>query len=432
MKTLVFKILSIVAVVISVSSCTNNLYQSRYQDDIYYSSKDKISNQTSVPQHDNQQINNQTVINDQNSIADQNSSNYNVNNSDIIGSNYQSGNDSLNYSASNTEYYSNNNLSDQWSYRDTTKGNTYITNNYYDDYYDYAYTARLKRFYHPSYFGYYDSYYTDLYWYTYDPFFWGTSIYLGYNWWLPSFYFGISPFWHWGFYSSFYVPYYYSPAYGHYPGHYGYNHNRYYYGSRNNTYYYNSYDKTSHYNGARGTNAGARSYISSTMPFNQKYEMSTVNAMRSSGSTQSGARISNPNNSNLRYQTSTPNRTNSINNSKNTVNSQIKAPGNNQQRSVYKSYNTPNNINNNNRGNYSNRRQYIENAPKTAPRPRSYQYSPQNAPQRQEMQMRSAPNNGSLFKSLERGFSGGSGRSSGGNTSGGGHSSGSGSHGGRR
>ncbi len=60
-----------------------------------------------------------------------------------------------------------------------------------EDYYDYAYSARLRRFYHPVvYRDYYADYYTNLYWYTYDPYYWGTSIYLGYSWWYPSHYYG--------------------------------------------------------------------------------------------------------------------------------------------------------------------------------------------------------------------------------------------------
>jgi hypothetical protein len=72
-----------------------------------------------------------------------------------------------------------------------------------DDYYDYAYSARLRRFYHPVvYRDYYADYYTNLYWYTYDPFCWGTSIYLGYSWWYPSYYSSLywdpfyNPYWH--------------------------------------------------------------------------------------------------------------------------------------------------------------------------------------------------------------------------------------------
>src|SRR6267378_3272857 len=64
------------------------------------------------------------------------------------------------------------------------KGNTYITNNYNDhfnsdDYYDYEYAARLRRFHNPySGYGYYDGYYTNSYWYSYNPFQWGVSIYM--------------------------------------------------------------------------------------------------------------------------------------------------------------------------------------------------------------------------------------------------------------
>lgn len=68
------------------------------------------------------------------------------------------------------------------------QGNTQVTNNYYydrDDYYDYAYSARLRRFHNPVGFGYYNNYYTNTYWYDYNPYSYGTSIYLGYNWWRP-------------------------------------------------------------------------------------------------------------------------------------------------------------------------------------------------------------------------------------------------------
>ena len=58
-----------------------------------------------------------------------------------------------------------------------------------DDYYDYAYSARIRRFYGPViYSDYYADYYTNMYWYTHDPLYWGTSIYWGYCWWYPSFY----------------------------------------------------------------------------------------------------------------------------------------------------------------------------------------------------------------------------------------------------
>ncbi len=82
-----------------------------------------------------------------------------------------------------------------------------------EDYYDYAYSARLRRFYHPVvYRDYYADYYTNLYWYTYDPFCWGTSIYLGYSWWYPSYYSS----WYW---DPFYNPYWHSHHFHHHHHH---------------------------------------------------------------------------------------------------------------------------------------------------------------------------------------------------------------------
>lgn len=62
-----------------------------------------------------------------------------------------------------------------------------VENNYYygdgDYIYDYYYASRIRRFYKPYVsFSYYNSYYTDCYWYTYEPSFWGMSIYLGSMW----------------------------------------------------------------------------------------------------------------------------------------------------------------------------------------------------------------------------------------------------------
>ena len=88
------------------------------------------------------------------------------------------------------------------SYTDRN-GDTYVTNNYYDDYYDYSYSSRIRRFYHPqSSFSYYNSYYTNSYWYNYNPHSWGVSIYLGYNWWNPHPY-HYNPYWGSGYYSNF-------------------------------------------------------------------------------------------------------------------------------------------------------------------------------------------------------------------------------------
>ena len=198
------------------------------------------------------------------------------------------------------------NNDDYYSPSSTTRtsdgsGNTYITNNYYnsDDYYDYAYSARLRRFYTPVYgYGYYDPFYTNSYWYDYNPVSWGVSIYLGYNWWAPS-YFYYSPFAYpsWGFsfgwgypsygwgypYYGYGYPYpYYGygyPGYGYgYPGHcYGYGYGC---GYGYNPCYYNSYD---HYNniyyGPRGSVSSTGSRSEPTRPersVGHSYEMAVM------------------------------------------------------------------------------------------------------------------------------------------------------------
>ncbi|MDQ3047252.1 MAG: hypothetical protein M3R27_06865, partial [Bacteroidota bacterium] len=135
------------------------------------------------------------------------------------------------------------------------------------------YAVRLRRFHSssPAY-GYYDNYYTNTYWYTGNPYNYGTSVYMGYNFWgpsyavysyNPSFYWYSS--WGWG-YDPWYNPYSYNP-YNPY-GYYGYNPymNGYYngynqgywdgyhngYGCGNNN-YFNSYDNNSYYYGPRRT-----------------------------------------------------------------------------------------------------------------------------------------------------------------------------------
>lgn len=60
-----------------------------------------------------------------------------------------------------------------------------------DDYYDYAYSARINRFHNPIGVGYYDNYYTNIYSYSQNPLFYGTSIYSGFGMGMPSTYFGV-------------------------------------------------------------------------------------------------------------------------------------------------------------------------------------------------------------------------------------------------
>ena len=161
-------------------------------------------------------------------------------------------------SESVTQYYATDEyLVEQEVFNDGT-GNTYVTNNYYydeSDIYDFYYTSRLRRF-HTNVslgFGYYDPFYTNMYWYTYSPAYWGVSIYLGYNWWWPSYYYrpwyydwgwysyGFNYGWGWGCHRPWYFGGYWNGYYdGYYSGYWaGYYHNHfdnntsYYYGHRN-------------------------------------------------------------------------------------------------------------------------------------------------------------------------------------------------------
>ena len=205
------------------------------------------------------------------------------------------------------EYYG----SDQPAYTDNQtytdeNGNNYVTNNYYygndfvyDDYYDYAYSSRIRRF-HNSYYnyGYYDDYYTNYYWYDYNPWNFGTSIYFGYSWW-PSYYYGWGGNYNcWNNYSWYpyhgYPSYYNYPYYGYWGG-YGWGYNNgywdgytngywdgyndgYWAGNYGGNYYYNSYDDNSYYYGPRN-DIGTSSNIggnSRDWSFAEKYE--TANA----------------------------------------------------------------------------------------------------------------------------------------------------------
>lgn len=51
-----------------------------------------------------------------------------------------------------------------------------------EKYYDYEYSARINRFHRGMGWDYYDDYYTNMYWYSADPWLWGTSIYWGPSW----------------------------------------------------------------------------------------------------------------------------------------------------------------------------------------------------------------------------------------------------------
>jgi hypothetical protein len=164
-----------------------------------------------------------------------------------------------------------------------------------DDYYDYEYASRVNRFHRPIGVGYYDNYYTNMYTYNQNPMYYGTSIYSGYGWGMPSQQFssisiGISSGYGygggWGYspygynmYGSCYNGFgYYDPwcpnymMYGGGFGYgYGYNNwgymngynqgfNQGFYQGYNNAMYYNRYDVNSGYksmlNAPRGVNTG--------------------------------------------------------------------------------------------------------------------------------------------------------------------------------
>lgn len=151
----------------------------------------------------------------------------------------------------------------------------------YDDYYDYEYASRLRRFHNPCPgYSYYDNYYTNSYWYTSNPYHYGVSIYMGYNFWGPSYYVhNYSPGYYWGMnpysgWSSWQNPYdpFYDPfnSYSYYGNPYGYNsywngyqngywngyQNGYWNGMYNSMYtsaYFNTLDQNSYYYGPRKT-----------------------------------------------------------------------------------------------------------------------------------------------------------------------------------
>ncbi len=182
MKT---KFYIVIVAAMGAISCSSSKYLSAsYSDDVYHSTTVYNTPSTSTSNQDNID----------------NTSNYFENNQNSL--------------INSTETVETRKTSDK-------EGNTYVTNNYYsfdpDDYYDYEYTARIRRF-HNVYIGcgYYDAFYTNLYWYTYDPFDWGISIYFGYHWW---------PFYTYYYYPAyyavgFYYPWYYNPWWYYHPYYY--------------------------------------------------------------------------------------------------------------------------------------------------------------------------------------------------------------------
>ncbi|MBK9479214.1 MAG: hypothetical protein IPO70_03790 [Bacteroidetes bacterium] len=298
MKTTLYLLLSSI-VFASACSSTNQSVKNT-TDDVYYSSQDakkEIEDKKAVLD----------AAAEKNRLKKTNPDNYTSSEntqqgtSEVVADDYYDPNSSsTTNSTSNTETDAN--------------GNTYVTNNYNtndyssDDYYDYAYASRIRRFHRPSsYWGYYDPFYTDLYYYNSQPSCWGTSIYTSYNFWSPNTtiiigsnwgynpwrpygYYGYST---WGYsdpwYGYNYNPYGFGYGYGGYWN--GYNQgyangywNGYYNGFSNayngTNYYYNSFENKNTYYGPRnstatnGTGTHGRGHDRNT--FGEKYERAVL------------------------------------------------------------------------------------------------------------------------------------------------------------
>lgn len=174
-------------------------------------------------------------------------------------------------------YTSQSNANQPYSEQYVDENGNNITNNYYGDYYeddnDYFYSSRIRRFHRSNNaWGYYDPWYTNMYYYNYDPFYWGTSIYVGgwpyYGWgwnnWGWGGGFGWNGGWNngWGWNGGFGTP----ACYGGWGGGYwnGYNNgywNGYYDGMAHGG-YYNTFDSNSGiYYGHRGSTGNAGNTI---------------------------------------------------------------------------------------------------------------------------------------------------------------------------
>ncbi len=135
-----------------------------------------------------------------------------------------------------------------------------ITNGNNIDYYDYSYSSRIRRFHHPMlYNNYYGSIYTDYYWYSHDPFYFGSNIYLSYNWHDP-YYYGnhyYNPY----YYGNYYTPYYYGGYYS-------------YYGYGNNL--IGNYPTYNYYNNISNYTIGHRGSLSTTKRSVKKRNISNL------------------------------------------------------------------------------------------------------------------------------------------------------------
>lgn len=276
MKTSLFTLAAVVSMLYACNT-PQSMSSAKYSDDIYTSSselaadKEKRQKDAELAREQREEEARQREEAEKQRMAQSNNNN--------------------NQSTESTDDYYQSKRSTTETTTDRDGNVTNVTNNYYDrpfdydDYYDNEYSVRLRRFHNNiGAYGYYDDYYTNSYWYTGNPYNYGSSVYLGYNFWGPTYTtFSYSPSYNWysnmGWgYDPWYSPAnYYNPYYGagYYGGgyygasYYGYNpymggyggYNQGYWNGYNNGYndgyfannYFNSYDNNSYYYGPRGT-----------------------------------------------------------------------------------------------------------------------------------------------------------------------------------
>ncbi|HAG15972.1 MAG TPA: hypothetical protein DCG69_05530 [Bacteroidales bacterium] len=180
--------------------------------------------------------------------------------------------------------------------------NYYYEDNFkYDDYYDYSYSSRIRRFDNPVLgASYYDSYYTNLYWYDYRPISWGTSIYIGYDYnyyYNPYYspYYSNSSYYNYSYYSpynyywanpyygySYWSPYSYGSIYnsGYWAGYYA-----------SNYYWSNPYDLNSRYYGPRDQSTASLGRSRSTISSFKSPTSATASTNRSALNSNPSSRV---------------------------------------------------------------------------------------------------------------------------------------------
>ena len=184
--------------------------------------------------------------------------------------------------------------------------------------YDYSYSSRIRRFHRPMYYdNYYGGFHTNYYGYHYDPFYYSTNFYYGYNW--------HSPYFYGNYYSPYFYSNYYSPFYGNYYSSYGYGNNYY------NTGYviYNSNRSiTTGHRGSLSTKGVRGVKLNNTINFSTKYNSS--NKKNKSNTNYKNSNKKNNSNTNYKNSNNRSNYKNSNNRSnyKNSNNRNTKKPRN--------------------------------------------------------------------------------------------------------